>query len=344
MKQRFLFIDQLRAFAIFLIIFEHNDHSSIFSEFSTSFSIPIFFILSAFVSKDIENVKFSSFLAKKIKRLLVPYFTLSFLLYLFWYFLGRHYGESVEYVYSTIKNLIGIFYAQGGPEFMNWGIPMWFLPALFITSFVDYFVSRVSFKLQIILALILSLSGFFLFKLLGFHLPWSIEIAFALYGFYFLGKILRKVDFIKFLSVKKFSIPTVLIFGAIHLLSFHYNGRILYYYGDYGNFLLMYLNGIVGFIWVFTLFSIVPTSKIVVWVGQNTLPILAFHLLAMTFIKGIFYFGFNIEIEFNVLLAILYAMLQIVILTPLILLLNRHFPFLVGIQKKTNSDANPSKD
>jgi len=344
MKHRLLFIDQIRAFAIFLIIFEHNNHSSIFSEFSTSFSIPIFFILSGFVSKNKTQISIASFLKKQINRLLIPYFVLSFLLFLFWLFFGRHYGESATYMYSPIKNFIGIFYAQGGAEYMNWGIPMWFLPALFITSFLDYFASKLQIKLQIILAIIISLSGFLLFKLFRVHLPWSVDVAFALYGFYFLGKIIRKQDFIKILSVKKSSIPTILIFGAIHLLCFHYNGRVLYYYSDYGNFALMYLNGIAGFIWVFTLFSLLPESRIVVWLGQNTLAILAFHLLAMTFIKAIFFFGFNIELPFNTLLSLLYGIIQISLLVPLILLLNRYFPFLVGNRKKKDFDLHLNKE
>jgi fucose 4-O-acetylase-like acetyltransferase len=344
MKQRFLFIDQLRAFAIFIIVFKHNDHSSILSEFSTSFSIPLFLILSAIVSKDKENISLSSFLLKKSKRLLIPYFALSFLLYLFWYFLGRHYGESAEHIYSPIKNFIGIFYGQGGPEFMNWGIPMWFLPALFIITLIDFFIAKLKLGLSILFAVIIPITGVLLYRCIGFHLPWSIDIAFALYGFYFFGKILRKIDFIKLISNKKISILFIIVFFAIHLLGFHYNGPVSYYYGDFGNFLLFYLNGMTGFVWVFTLFSIIPTTKIVVWVGQNTLPILAFHLLAMTFIKGIFYFGFNTEIEFNIVLSIFYGIVQIIILVPVILLLNRYFPVLVGIQKKTNSDAILNKD
>jgi fucose 4-O-acetylase-like acetyltransferase len=340
MGKRYFFIDQLRAFAIFLIIFEHNDHSSVLSEFSTSFSIPLFFALSAIVSSNKVGISLKDFLKKQASRLLIPYFTLASLLFIFWFIAGRHYGESVDKAYEPIKNLIGIFYAQGGPEFMNWGIPMWFLPALFVVSLVDFFVSKLPFKFGFIPALIIPPSGLLLYNQLGFHLPWSIDVAFAVYGFYFIGKVLREVNFIQLLASRKTSAVLAILFFAIHLVGFQYNGRILYYYGDYDNFPLMYLNGIAGFIWVFALFSLLPKSKYVVWVGQNTLPILAFHLLAMTFIKGVALFGFGIEIAFNLWLSLIYGTVQIIILVPVILFLNRYLPFLVGIRLKKGSGSN----
>lgn len=343
MGKRYFFIDQLRAFAIFLIIFEHNDHSSVLSEFSTSFSIPLFFMLSAIVSTAKQNLPAKDFIAKQVRRLLIPYFSLAFVLFLFWFFIGRHYGESADKAYDPIKNFIGIFYAQGGPQYMNWGIPMWFLPALFVVSTIDFFISKLSMGVRIVLAITLPPFGLLVFRLLGFHLPWSIDVALAMYGFYFIGSLLRRVNFVERILNWRFGILVLVLFLAIHLLGFQHNGRILYYYGDYGNFPLMYVNGIAGFIWAFALFSLLPTNKYLVWVGQNTLPILAFHLLAMTLMKGIALFGFVHELQFNVWLSLLYGIAQVIIIVPAILVLNRYFPFLVGIQRKKGSENSQGK-
>jgi fucose 4-O-acetylase-like acetyltransferase len=340
MGKRYFFIDQLRAFAIFLLIFEHNDHSSVISEFSTSFSIPLFFALSAIVSSNKEGLNIIPFIKKQASRLLIPYFSLASLLFIFWFFIGRHFGESADKAYDPLNNFIGIFYAQGGPEFMNWGIPMWFLPALFVVSLIDFFVSKLPFKFRFIPALIIPPLGLLLYNHLGFHLPWSIDVAFAVYGFYFLGNVLREVNFIQLLANRRTTALFVILFFTIHLVGFQFNGRILYYYGDYDIFPLMYINGIAGFVWALALFSLLPKSKYVVWVGQNTLPILAFHLLAMTFIKGIAFFGFGTEIAFNPWLSLIYGVVQIIILVPAILFLNRYLPFLVGIRRKKDSGSN----
>lgn len=343
MAKRFLFIDQIRALAILLIVFEHNDHSSVLSAFSTSFSIPIFFILSAFVRGDREAESFKSFVGKQIRRILIPYFLLSLILFVFWFFIGRHYGESASKAYDPVKNFFGIFYAQGGAEYMNWGIPMWFLPALFLVGLIDFFISKLPFSYLILPAFILPAAGWYVFYEFETHLPWSFDVAMAMYGFYFLGKVLRKFEFIDFLSRWRYSVLLLIAFFTIHILLFKQNGRILYYYSDYGNFLLMYLNGLAGFLWVFILFNILPTFRAIIWVGQNTLTILAFHLLAMTFIKGIAIYGFGIELKFNAWLSLAYGVIQIAILTPVIIVINRYFPFLVGTERRKGFDSGPRK-
>lgn len=334
MGKRHFFIDQLRAFAIFLIVFEHNDHSSILSELSTSFSIPLFFVLSGLVSGDKSKLYLKTFIGKQVKRLLIPYFSLSFLLFLFWLLLGRHYGESASKAYEPVKNFIGIFYAQGGPEYMNWGIPMWFLPALFLVGVFDYFVSKLNFYYRLFPAFFLPAIGWFLFWKFETHLPWSFDVALAMYGFYFFGHLIRKANLVELLSKWRIATIYAILFFTIHILCFHLNGRILYYYSDYGNFLLMYLNGLAGFLWVFALFSLFPTFRVVVWIGQNTLPILAFHLLAMTFMKGLAILGFGVELHFNIWLSFIYGLLQIALVAPIIFILNRYFPFLVGTDRR----------
>lgn len=271
---------------------------------------------------------------KYFKRLLVPYFLISILLFFFWLFIGRHYGYSADTAYDPVKNFIGIFYAQGGAEYMNWGIPMWFLPALFMVMFFDFLVSRLPFKFRFIPAVILPITGVLLFKILKFHLPWSIDVALAVYGFYFFGAFLRKVDFIGYLSGLKKTLTIFVIFFVLHFFCSRYNGRVLYYYGEYGNFPLMYLNGILGFVWAFALFKVLPTSSLLVWVGRNTLPLLTFHLSAMTVIKAIALWGFEFELQYNLWFSLLYGILQIIILVPVILLLNRYLPFLVGKPQK----------
>jgi fucose 4-O-acetylase-like acetyltransferase len=335
---RLNYIDQLRALAIFMIIFEHNDHSSWLSAFSTSFSVPLFFIISGFVSRDKESICLWEYLKKQFNRLIVPYFSISILLFIFWFFVGRHYGESAEHAYDPIKNLIGIVYAQGGPEYMNWGIPMWFLPALFVVGLIDFFVSKMPFKLRFIPLLGLPVLGYVLFEQTGFHFPWSIDVAMAVYGFYFLGGLIRRFQVVDRMTSQKALFAITIFFLIIHTIGANYNGRVLYYYSDYGHYFpMMYLNGITGFIWVFSLFKLLPTFKPITWVGRNTLPLLGFHLLAMTFIKGFALFVLGIEIDFNVWLSLIFAVLQIALVVPLILILNRYLPFMVGNLGKKGS-------
>jgi len=68
------------------------------------------------------------------------------------------------------------------------------------------------------------------------------------------------------------------------------------------------------------------------FIGKNTLIILGFHLTAGTFIKAITVYVFNQEISvFDYqLVELLYSVLSIIVLVPVIFILNKYFPVLIG--------------
>lgn len=329
--KRIEFIDQLKAVSIFLIVYGHNDYASDFGGYLSSFRLPLFFIISGFVRKNKSTVSFRDFIHKSTKRLLIPYFVLSTALFVLWFFVGRHYGAGGDY--NPLKNFLGIFYSQGGPQYMDWGIPMWFLTALFCVLFIDFFVARLQTKWQYISLFVFVLIGYFIFRIIGVHLPWSFDVALVVYPFYYLGARIKEKNILKRVSNSK----RILIAGIsffIHLILSQYNSNVAFYYGEYENIPLMFINGLLGFIWIFFLFSLLPSHRFVTWLGRNTLPVLAFHLTAMSFIKAVLLFGFNQEISSSIPYYFIYSFLQILLLVPLILILNKHIPFAVGVQKK----------
>ncbi|HKK66649.1 MAG TPA: hypothetical protein VJ946_00510, partial [Bacteroidales bacterium] len=232
--------------------------------------------------------------------------------------------------------------AQGGAEFMDRGIPLWFLPALFCVIMIDFLVARLKNPFRLILVATLPFAGFYAYRWLGYHLPWSLDVAMVVYLYYYLGKELRKRNFLELIETKE------LIFVAIpfliHLGISQFVPTPTFYYGEYGILPLTYLTGALGFIWLFSLMKLIPSWAPVVWIGQNTLPILTFHLLAMTIIKAIALFVFDMEITFNILTSLGLALLQILLLVPFIILMNRHLPLLVGKwAPKKDSTRDPDK-
>jgi len=132
-QTRLPYIDAIKSIAIFLIVLGHNNYDSKAIIFFNSFSLPVFFIISGFLQGSLHS-NFMDFAKKRAERLLIPYLFFSSFLYMFWIFVGRNVGNSATHHYSVAKNFVGIFYAQGGAEYMDWGIPLWFLPALFNVS------------------------------------------------------------------------------------------------------------------------------------------------------------------------------------------------------------------
>ncbi len=325
---RLTYIDQLKAFSIFLIVYGHNDYFSQLNYFFLSFRLPLFFIISGYLTKDKKDMTLSFFFNKYGKRLLIPYFSVAIFLYIFWFFIGRHYGASAEASYSPLKNLVGILYAQGGPDYMNWGGPLWFLPALFSVLFIDLLVAKAPVKLRPFIVIIISLIGYLMSEALNFRLPWSIDVAMVVYLFFYAGKLFKNFKLHKLNS--KFKWLFVVIPLLLHLFLMKFYEPTVIYQAKYGLLLLTYFIGIIGFIWLFTLFQYLPDSTFVIWVGQNTLPILTFHLFILTLIKGFALFVFNIELNFTILNSFLITFLQLIVLTPLIIFLNRHCRFMVG--------------
>ncbi len=329
--KRIEFIDQLKAVSIFLIVYGHNDYTSDFGEYLSSFRLPLFFIISGFVRKNKSTISFSDFIHKSTKRLLIPYFILSTALFVLWFFVGRHYGAGKAC--NPLKNFLGIFYSQGGSQYMDWGIPMWFLTALFCVLFIDFFVARLQAKWQYFCLFILVLIGYYTFRIIGVHLPWSFDVALVVYPFYYLGARIKEKNILERISNSKRVLIAIVAF-FIHLILSQYNSEPSFYYGKYGNLPLMYINGMLGFIWIFFLFSLLPSHRFITWLGRNTLPVLAFHLTAMSFIKAFLLLGFGQEISSGVHYYFIYSFLQILLLVPFIHFLNKYIPFAVGTQKK----------
>jgi acyltransferase len=321
------YIDMLRGFGIFLIVIGHNDYSSETGLFFNSFRLPMFFVVSGMVNGHAKEC-FRDFFIKKFQRLLIPYFSISLLLFLFWWIIGKDMGKSAAQNLSVLKNFLGIFYAQGGSEFMDWGMPMWFLPALFVVTITIYGVNKLPLILRFIVITALVFTGVIFNRTYHFHLPWSIDIVMVLIGFYFLGTLIYNGKIIERIKGRVYLLLFVLILS--HLIGFTLHTESLFYQGKFGNIGIVYLNGLLGSAWVILLFKKMMKIEPLIWLGKNTLPVLAFHLLALSVIKGVSIFVFNLELEWCFGYSVMYAIIQVLILIPVIIFINKYFPKLVG--------------
>ncbi len=335
MKDRIFAIDATKAFAIFCIVVAHNDYGWLGS-YLYSFHIPIFFFISGlFFNCEKEN-DFIFFVKKRAKNLLIPYFSIAALLYIFWFFVGRKFGASGELNLSVFKNLLGIFYAQGGIEYMDWGVPLWFLPCLFLTSISFYFIAKLKKNILIFLLISLIFLAFITDSYLTFRLFWSFDLVFTSLFFYGFGYLFRPTYFQYILQNK--NTPKKIIFAAImliiNILFFLQNGKIDISKSIYHNILFMFISGLSGSIFYLIIFSFLPKIKWLSYIGENSLLIMGFHLSALTFIKFWVIIIFNQSIDFNTFESIVLALLQILLLFPVIWFINRYLPFIAGKKSK----------
>ena len=272
MQKRLNWIDQARGLSIFLVVYGHN--FPVNEPYIYSFHVPLFFFIAGMFHPKNEAI---ATIKRRAKMLLAPYFIWAFALFLFWWAIGRNYGESVVTDTSPIKNFIGIFYAQGGRDYMEWGIPMWFLPCVFLVFILSSAVKKIKNKpFSVGVSLLLIIAGFLWPIYFQQSLPWSLDVAMVALGFYMAGEYLKKwlIDLSKIQAL-----PWFVLCITINILCFTYNpSKVDMYRSVYGNEALFFISGLSGAIAYVLLFKIIPIFSFLSYLGKHTIVLLATHI------------------------------------------------------------------
>ncbi|HEY0091581.1 MAG TPA: acyltransferase family protein [Flavobacterium sp.] len=325
---RLNWVDQVKGFTIFLVVYGHNFPA--IEKYIYSFHMPLFIMIAGFfhpAASRFENV------GKRFKAIIIPYFIWSFLLFAFWFVASRHYGDSAALNLSPVKNFIGIFYSQGDRQYMDWGIPLWFLPAIFVTFLLFHFIKKIpNENLQYTFVAIVSTLGLIYPHLTKINLPWSINIAMVGLLFYAFGSIVFK----KIESVSKKQLVILMIFmGLTNACLYNLNIKVDMYRAVYGNGLLFVLSAFTGSLFILFVFKAFPIFKFFELLGKFSLTILALQLVAMTFIKFVLMTASNnTDFNFSELEKFLYSILQIILMLPAFFIINKYLPILNGGYKK----------
>ena len=329
MEKRLDWVDQAKGLSIFLVVYGHNFPH--FEPYIYSFHIALFFFISGVFHPVKVNI---SVIKRRAKMIIVPYFIWAFILYFFWLFIGRNYGKSSLLDLSPSDNFLGVFYAQGGQSYMDWGIPMWFLPCIFLVFLFFSAIKKIRNKnISNMVLTVCVIGGFIWPRTTGIHLPWSIDVALVTLGFYAFGHTIK--NWLVNLS-KKTTILWGMFFLLVHLATFYFNPlKIDMYRSIYGNELLFFISGLTGSIAYLFLFRLIPVFKFFSYIGKHTIVILATHIRALTLIKLALLITAGIAVyEFNETEKLLLTILQILMVIPVIWLVNKYTPLLDGKVKK----------
>lgn len=327
MIERQNWIDQARGFAMFLVVYGHNFPIS--EKYIYTFHMPLFIIISGFFlpeSPSLNDVK------NRFKSIILPYFSWALLLFLVWVIIGRNMGESANQNLSISKNFFGVFYAQGGQKIMDWGVPMWFLPCIFVTFFLYYLLKKHVGKYFIHGVILTSMMGFLYSHYIYFPLFWSIDIAMISLFFLVSGK--EIYPWILENSKSK-NIIFSLVFLILNIFLYYQNTKIDMYRSHYGNPIIFIVNGFSGSLFILLFFRLFPYFHFLKLLGKITLIILALHLLAMSGIKFFIKFVLNSNnFNFTEIQKFIFSILQIILILPIAVIINKYFPFLNGSAKK----------
>ena len=345
-------IDFARAFGIFCIAYGHLvQGESLVSLYFGSFRVAIFFLIMGLTFSLDKN--FISFLKKKAKRLLVPYYIFAVLSILILYSAAFIVPALSEFKSQSILMYFwGAIYGNGLTGNMKWNLPLWFLPCSFIALLFVYgfekLISNIKQNKLLFRVIYVLISVVITFLYVCFikwiKLPFGTEVAIPMSGFVELGILLSKIDNLrkKYLYVL-ISIPFILLGYCLSRM----NGTVSVMALLFGNCFPVYyisaISSIIGIlclsIWLCSLDILTPVRRAVCYCGKHTLAILCMHKfpillfqLVVPYTKSLFKAeAASIQKDaLGVLVTIIVILLCLVVELPI----NHFFPQAFGNSKK----------
>lgn len=266
-------IDIIRGITIFLVVCSHVGMPPSINNILTNFRMPLFFMVSGYLLSAKYFSSLDSLTKKRMKSLLIPYFSASILFYL----LLLTFNQSN---FNWYNPLLAIVYGNGDDlEILN-AVPLWFLTTLFCSTvlFALIFksIQNLSQIYQFVIFVLLGLGGFFLGQ--NYELIWNIDIALVASLFLFIGYKFKEKKTLERLKV--FDLTSILAL-IIFLIVYYLNSPVDMNHRIYNNFILFYIGGITGALLVFKISKLLAKSKKITKIfsimGENSLLILLFH-------------------------------------------------------------------
>lgn len=277
-KNRIEWIDTAKGLGLIFVILGHL-HTPYISTWVYLFHMPLFFFLSG-VTFSGEKYTFKQFIVKRLKTLVIPYFTLGIFIWLFYVIVNTVISPDVVEYGTNIEMLFSLLIQEH-----FWTI--WFLAALFITEIVYYIIDLVSKKrawLSTLLSVVLCIIGLARYRFGLGGLPWNIDVALVAQFFFHTGLLFKKyknVHNIIFCTQKiKFFLTVTGLFVinvVAGVLCMKLSGESLdMSIGMYGNELLTMISAFAGILLIVALSNKIH-NKFINYIGRNTMIIFAWH-------------------------------------------------------------------
>lgn len=332
LKERDESIDIAKGIGIYLVCLGHTTPNEVVLKWLYSFHMPLFFFLSGIFHSQSEN--YFVFFKKKVRALLVPYLFFAITLFMFFLLVSKKIGFSVGENLSVKENFIGIFIGTEIKDLsqVSWGGQLWFLLALFLVANFMYFVKKISLKSQILMNFLMILINIYLSKKIHFYLPWCFLTVLMAFNFYWIGNYFKN----DILGRKNIPNLILLVLGIINLIISQLNGRVDMWGNNYGNLILFFIGAYSGILFlIFFIKRFILNNKLLEYIGKNSLVVLAYHRRGITIIKVVFILILKISIpENNTIFDLIFSLIEILLCIPIIVILNKYFPFFIGKGKK----------
>lgn len=277
-KKRIGWIDAAKGIAMFLVVLGHNPLPTSLIKFIYCYNVPIFFLMSGYTFRTEKYSSMGQLLRVLARKILLPYVLMNFIAFGVFYWTRDLVPDA-----AGAKLLFwGMAYGVGDNRSLRFNTPLWFLPCIFVVQCFWYLLDRYGKKTKPFWVILSSVIGYFVYSLIGNRLPWGMDVAFTGLVFFALGNFFRKEQ----VEQALFQIPSVLGFFAMMACSIGFNvlNKSAYPNVDmnsmvFGNYFLFYICAVSGCVAILYLAKFLERSRVLAYVGKNTLWILGLHSL-----------------------------------------------------------------
>ncbi|MGK6353286.1 acyltransferase family protein [Parapedobacter sp. DT-150] len=345
LKKRILWIDYAKFICICSVVAAHQTDRLAWTNFISAFALPTFFFLSGFLFSFKKFDSYSKFLKARVNQLVVPYFLLNLITYTLWLIFFRNFDAYFATDDPWYTPFFGIFYGNGTDNNLIHCIASWFIICLFVVENIYFLLFRNVKQLWTACVVILAIFICCIFdrRYDPVRWPWSLNIALIGVIFYAMGN-LFKVQVSKLMEIHWHVLALI---SSCCLVLIYYVASINYADmndNEYQNLPLFICGAFIGILFIISLSRVLevlmgPVS-LFLYIGQNTLVILAFHLMVMSLVRRFFLSVLEPSpglMTHNAYVSPLIVASTVLMCIPLIHLFIRYLPITVGTTRKKNN-------
>lgn len=330
--KRIVWVDYAKSLAIFAVILIHTHCDVFLGQVMNAIALPTFFFISGFLFVPERFEKFGPFFKKRFRQIMVPYIWMNVVAYLFWFFVGRRFGDDASNPLQWYIPLRGMLLGIG-PDLAH-DTPLWSFISFFLVEMTYYWLRRLHGNPVFWILVFFTgaiISGYLTDYI--WNLPLVVGTVPGGLFFYSLGQCYKKY---RHTQVWNPGIVGYISLLAVFLTMVYYNGDCKFYICRFGNPFLYFIGAVIGIILVLSvsshLSSLFGERKIVKEISVGTLIICGLHLMVFSFIKGVGFFVFHIppaEMTIGLLRGFLFATLCMALCVPIVVFIRKYMRWLV---------------
>ena len=322
-KTRVVWIDQLRGFAFFCVLFSHLNTYSQIKQVIGSFHMPLFFIISGLLlnPERILQKKLGPQILHKTQALGIPYLWTCFTLFPFWVITYKILGNTKVSLVHVVK---GIFISQN-LWYTAPANPVWFIGALFFATLYVYVIIKITGThkaIRFILMAVLMAAGFVCRDLV---MPWHINTAMVGAGYIYIGYLIRTYLLERTEKMEKNRQILVLSLLIAGMFFSYTNTPAIMVTGGYGRAYLFLGSSVLISLALILMFQKAQEDRFMVFMGQNTLFILGAHISIIRLMEKIFPYTMQANNR-----CVLLSILMFFLLAGISYVMNRYWPYVNG--------------